>query len=109
MNYDQFLKSKLIKYDINQIKISEHALEQAAVRGVNIKEVKENIINPKRLVYARKQEAENYCESKFDCYFAYSKTQCHRYVLVINCICIVCTIIKIRRRWQRIIEKKLKK
>jgi hypothetical protein len=71
-------------------------------------EIKENIINPKRLYFARKQKVEKEGEEKYDCYFGYSKTQCHRYVLVINAKCIVCTAIKINRRWQHIVEKHAK-
>ena len=68
----------------------------------------EFFINPKRLSFAEKQKAERGGEEKYNCYFGYSKTQCHRYVLVINAECIVCTIIKINRRWQHIVEKNAK-
>jgi len=105
MNYKELLVQKL-KYNKNSIIITYHAREQALFRGIALEEVKENIINPKRLVYAEKQRALEEGEEKYNCYFAYRKTQCHRYVIVVNKICIVCTIIKINRRWQRIVEKK---
>lgn len=108
MNYKNTLKERLPKYKKDNIIITDHALEQAIFRGIDIKEVKENIINPWRLSFAIKQKAEKEGEEKFDCYFGYSKTQCHRYILVINAECIVCTIIKINRRWQHIAEKNAK-
>ena len=104
MNYKDYLIQKLSKYKRRQIIITDHALKQALFRNIEISEIKENIINPKRLYFAGKQES-NEKEEKYDCYFSYSKTQCHRYVLVINNSCIVCTVIKINRRWQHTIEK----
>jgi hypothetical protein len=108
MNHKDALIIKLHKYNAENVIITEHAKIQALFRGINLNEVKENIINPTRLIFAGKQEAEKEGEEKYDCYFQYSKTQCHRYVLVINAKCIVCTVIKINRRWQRIIEKHAK-
>jgi len=105
MNYKSILIKKLVKYKKEDIIITDHARDQAIFRSIDLGEVKENIINPKRLTFAGKQKAEKNGEEKYDCYFAYSKTQCHRYVLVINAKCIVCTAIKINRRWQHIVEK----
>jgi hypothetical protein len=65
----------------------------------------ENILNPVRLSYARKEPAARLGEEKFDCYFGYALTLCHRYVIVVNCRCVVCTVIKINRRWQHCVEK----
>lgn len=108
MNYKYILVSKLKRYDKEDIIISKHAEEQALFRGINLSEVKENIINPKRLYFAIKQTARTEYEEKYNCYFGYSKTRCHRYVLIINQNCIVCTIIKINRRWQHLVEKHAK-
>ncbi len=105
MDYKDILKKKLKQYKKEDIIITNHAQEQAIFRSISLEEVKKNIINPKRLVFAEKQKAEKEEEEKYDCYFAYSKTQCQRYVLVINKNCIVCTVIKINRRWQHIVEK----
>ena len=105
MNYKNYLLRKLPQYNKKSIIITNHAEEQAIFQGIEIKEIKENIINPKRLYFAGKQPTKNEYEEKFDCYFEYSKTRCHRYVVVINNKCIVCTIIKIKRRWQRMVEK----
>ena len=108
MNFKEELIGKLAKYTKEEIVITQHAEFQALFRGVSLDEVKENIINPFRLSYALRQKAEEQHEEKYDCYFGYSKTQCHRYIIVISKNCIVCTIIKINRRWQHIVEKNAK-
>ncbi|MBN2052037.1 hypothetical protein JW756_00875 [Candidatus Woesearchaeota archaeon] len=109
MNYKDYLKLKLKKFSKEDIIITNHAQEQAVFRGIALSEVMENIINPERLVFAGKEEAKSQSEEKFACYFAYSNTQCHCYVLVINQKCLVCTVIKINRRWQRKVEKYAKR
>ena len=81
------LKERLSKYKKSDIIITDHARLQAFVRNVDFEEVKENIINPVRLVYAKKQEAKYKGEEKYDCYFAYSKHIYHRYNLTINRLC----------------------
>jgi len=108
MNYKDILKEKLSKYQKSDIVITNHAQDQAIFRSISLSEVKHNIINPVRLSYAVKSVADRKGEEKYDCYFGYSKTQCHRYILVINGKCIVCTVIKINRRWQVIAEKNAK-
>ena len=108
MNYKDILVKKLKKYKKEDIIITSHAENQAIFRSIDLDEVKENIINPKRLYFAGKQKSERASEEKYDCYFGYSKTQCQRYILVINDKCIVCTVIKINRRWQHIVEKNAK-
>jgi hypothetical protein len=56
MNLNE-LKNKFKNYKKQDIIITSHAELQASVRGVGLDDVKENITNPKRLVYAKKQEA----------------------------------------------------
>jgi hypothetical protein len=97
------LKEKLSLYKKQDIVITHHAKLQAFIRGVDLEEVKENIVNPIRLVYAQKQEGKYKGEEKYDCYFAYSKHLYHRYILTINRKIIIVTIIKITRDWQKII------
>ena len=65
MNYKDILKEKLPKYKKEDIIITNHAREQAIFRSVDIEEVKENIINPKRLSYAGKQKSEKEGEEKY--------------------------------------------
>ena len=96
MNYEDSLKEKLKKFKKEDIILTNHAYEQAVFRCINIEEIKNNIANPERLQFASKQEARQNNEEKYDCYFGYSKTQCHRYVIVIN------------SRWQHIAEKNAK-
>jgi len=96
------LKKELRAYDKKDIIITEHASLQAFVRDVDLEEVKNNIINPDKLVYARGQDSRK-GEKKYDCYFAYSKNLYHRYILTMNAKLIIVTIIKINRNWQRAI------
>lgn len=109
MNYKDSVIEKFKKYKKEDIIITDHAEEQAIFRNISLSEIKSNILHPKRLVFAGKLEAEKENEEKYDCYFAYSNTQCQRYIIVITSKCIVCTVIKINRRWQRIVEKYSKK
>ncbi|MFH1801800.1 MAG: hypothetical protein ABH804_03155 [archaeon] len=97
------LKTKLREYKKSDIIITDHADLQAFVRNVDLEEVKENIVNPVRLVYAKKQDAKFKGEEKYDCYFSYSKHLYHRYTLTINQKIIIVTIIKINRNWQKAI------
>lgn len=50
MDIDEF-KNKLAEYDKKDIVITDHAELQATIRGIDIDEVKNNIINPEKLVY----------------------------------------------------------
>jgi len=100
------LKAKLKRYSEKDIIVTPHAEIQATVREVKIEEVKNNIMNPEKLVFVEEQEAIRPDEKKLNCYFAYSKDLSHRYVFTVNGKIIIVTIIKINRDWQRIIDKK---
>ena len=102
MNLEK-LKEKLKSYSKADIIITNHAELQAFVRDVDLEEVKENVTNPVRLVYVKKQNAQEEGEEKYDCYFAYSKHLYHRYALAMNGKIIIVTIIKINRDWQKAI------
>ena len=104
-NYKNYVIKKIKKYDKSRIILTTHAQIQAEIRSISIDEIKENLINPKRLEFAGKQKSKKKNEEKFDCYFIYSNTQCHRYVIVVSKDLIVCTVIKINRRWQRSVER----
>jgi hypothetical protein len=97
------LKEKLKGYSKERIIITHHAEIQAIVRDMDLEEVKENIINPLKLVYVKKQETFRENEEKYDCYFAYSRHLYHRYVLTLNGKILIVTIIKINRDWQKAI------
>lgn len=89
------LKEKLSSYKKEDIVFTKHAEIRALVRNINLEEVKENIVNPERLADFRE------INNKFECYFAYSKTYCHKYILKLNGKVIIVTIISINRDWQR--------
>ncbi|MFH1065317.1 MAG: hypothetical protein V1734_02315 [Nanoarchaeota archaeon] len=108
MDLIENVREKLRKYKKEDIIISIHAYIRAVARQIDLDEVKENIINPTKLYYIERQAAKHDWEEKYDCYFGYTKTLCHRYVITINHKCIVCTIIKMNRRWQRRFEKHAK-
>ncbi|RMF89995.1 MAG: DUF4258 domain-containing protein [Methanobacteriota archaeon] len=99
------LIAKLKGYRSEDLIFTSHAKIQAVVRGIDLREVKDNILNPRRLAFAEKQPAQREGEEKYDCYFAYSKTQAHRYILTLNKKVIIVTVIKINRRWQQRFEK----
>ena len=94
-------------FSIKDVVISKHAMIRIKQRQMDVSEIKENIINPKRLRYAIKQSSSKKGGEKYDCYFDYSKNLCHRYVIVIRKNIILVTAIKINKRWQNIVSKKL--
>jgi len=102
MNLEE-LKEKFKSYKKEEIIITEHAELQAFVRNVDLGKVKENILNPKKLVYAKQQKSKKENEEKYDCYFVYSTHLYHRYAVVVNRKIIIVTIIKINRDWQKAI------
>ena len=51
------LKEKLKSYKKEDIIFTEHSKLQAFIREVDLEEVKENVVNPTKLVYAKEQEA----------------------------------------------------
>ena len=108
MNYKDHVIKRLKSFKKEDVIITHHTLIRLCQRQISEQEVIENIINPKRLEYAIKEKAANAGEEKFDCYFGYSKTLCHRYVLVIKNKVVIVTIVKINRKWQMIAEKRLK-
>jgi putative IMPACT (imprinted ancient) family translation regulator len=105
VNCRESVAGKLKKFRREDIIITDHALGQAVVRGLDSNEIKENTLNHVRLEYAILQEAENAGEEKFDCFFSYGEMMCHRYIIAINHKCFVCTVMKIMRRWRNIAEK----
>jgi hypothetical protein len=102
------LKSRLRVFKKEEIILSNHALIRAKFRKIDIEEIKSNIINPTKLVYAEQQKTENKGEEKYNCYFAYSKDFAHRYVLVLDGKVIIVTIIVINKRWQGVLERRTK-
>ena len=106
MDIESF-KQRLKSYKKEDIIFTSHAEIQALMRQIDLEEVKENIINPKNLVYVE-EEPKNSKSEKYGCYFAYEEYHCHKYVLTLNRKVIIVTIININRNWQKIIEGKKK-
>lgn len=109
MNEKEYAKEKLKAFTKKDIIFTYHVKIRMLQRQLTEEEVVENIINPKRLTIAIREETLHKGEEKFSCYFAYSKTQCHNYTLAIHKKIILITVIKINRRWQHIAEKKVRK
>lgn len=80
---------------------SEHALLRAKQRQLDLEEVERNLKSPKRLIMVFPEPE----EGKYTCWFEYSKTTGHRYTIHINAKTSVITVIKIKPRWQREVEK----
>ena len=83
MDLEKF-KERLKTHSEKDIIFTEHARIQAIVRDIALQEIKGNILNPGKLVYYGQQESKKPHEEKYECYFAYSSTYYHKYVLVIN-------------------------
>lgn len=107
MNYKNYVKKRLKEFNKEDIIITDHAKIRMIQRQISEKEVIENLINPEKLYIAIKEDSSRK-EEKFDCYFNYSKRQCHRYVIAIKNNVVVVTVVKINTIWQKIAEKKLK-
>ncbi len=61
-----------------------HALERMEQRRINYKDVIENLSNPVKLYFAKKEDSRRAGEEKYKCYFGISGQQVHVYVIVIN-------------------------
>ena len=105
LNVDE-MKNRLKEFKEEEIVFSPHAEEQAEFRGIDLKEIRKNIVNPEKLVFVEEQRAKNKREKKYNCYFAYSENYHHRYIIVLNGKVIIVTIISINRMWQKAVEGK---
>ena len=93
-------KEKLARYSEKDIIFTSHAEIRALFRNIDLDEIKENILNPEKLVKVINDES----KGKYGCYFAYSKIYCHKYILVLNSKVIIVTVININRDWQRMLK-----
>jgi hypothetical protein len=103
MDLEKF-KNKLIKYKRTDIIITEHADLQAFSRNIDIEEIKDNLLNPVRLVYYKEQTSQNIDEEKYECFFEYQKNIYHKYAIILNRKIIIVTVIVINRNWQGAIK-----
>jgi hypothetical protein len=107
MNHKDYLIGLLKKFQRKEdIEIDPHAMLRAGLRNIDLEEVKNNLLHPsKRLSFANRLEPETDGLEKFKCYFGYSKTQCHIYIIKTNNKITVKTLIKLNKRWQKKAEK----
>ena len=89
-----------------KIEFTPHARLRAEQRRIDLAEVEQNLRAPDRLVMVQEEQKE---PGRFTCWFAYSNSSGHRYTIHINDKVRVITIIKIRPRWQREVEKHAQK
>ena len=99
MDVEKF-KVKLAEYNEKDIIFTSHAEIRALFRDMDLEEIKKNILNPERLA----KVVEDMERSRYECYFAYSRTYCHKYVLALNSKVIIVTVININRDWQRTLK-----
>ncbi len=109
MDEQVYVRMRLKCLTKEDISITHHAKERALSRGITPDTIKDNLLYPERLSFAGRQEAERLGEEKFDCFFAYGLTKCHRYVIVLHTTCEVCTVISITRQWKEMIRRYDKK
>ena len=99
-----YLKKKLPEYKRDQIVFSIHATVRMIERQLDEEEIVENLLNPKRLEYVIRVN-----KRKYVCYFGYSKTRCHKYIIVLLKNLLIVSVMKINRRWQKTAEKKARR
>ncbi|MFB6246049.1 MAG: hypothetical protein ABEI74_00440 [Candidatus Pacearchaeota archaeon] len=98
----QGMKEKLKSYSKRDIVFTDHAEIQAIVRNIEKEEVKENLVNPRKLSYVGVQNSPK--GEKYECYFAYSEDFAHKYAISTNGKIIIITVIRINRNWRRTIK-----
>lgn len=100
-NYKEEVLNYLQKYKINDIIFTKKEVEeQLAIRRLTKEEIIRNLSNPKKLVFAEKQEREfkGKRDVRYNCYFLFSKSRAHRYVLSFNDKLKVITAIPLGRK-----------
>lgn len=107
-NVNEEVAALLKKARKEDILFDDHARMQSAVRGIDREEVIRNLLNPSKMFFAREQPARGENERKFDCYFGISKRWAHRYVIVINGKLLIITVIRVRKKWQKRVDRHAK-
>ncbi len=91
----------LRKYKVKDIVFTKKGIEeQLTIRRLTKEEIIENLTNQKRLVFADKQERtfQGKKDTRYNCYFLFSKSKAHRYVLSFNDKLKVLTAIPLGRK-----------
>lgn len=99
MNLEDF-KNRLRKYKKKDIIVTDHADMQAFSRRIDLEEVKDNILNPVKLVYFNREVTEDPNEERYECFFEYATNLYHKYAIILNRKIIIVTVIVINRKWQ---------
>ena len=87
-----------------EIIFTKHAITRAEQRRVRLSDVRKNLHKPDKLIMADK-----ITPCQYNCWFELSESLGHKYGILINEKTRVITVIKIRSRWQREVEKHAKK
>ena len=100
-NYKDEVLNYLKKYNIEDVVFPKSGIEQQlSTRRISKEEINNNLMNPKYLIFAERQEREFHGkkEVRHNCYFLFSKSKAHRYVLVFNDKLKVITAIPLGRK-----------
>ena len=98
----EYIRKWMAKLSKKDIIIDEHAFIRMIQRQIDSNEVKENIINSAKLIYA-----EEIGSNRYDCYFNRNKKNAHRYIIFKKKKkCIIRSVMNINRGLQRKVEKK---
>ena len=90
------------------IEFTEHAKHRLSVRQLSRGEVEDNLKDPRKLSFVRSDKQD---KTKREYYFRLSNTLTHKYVVQFdesNKKLKVITVVKIRNKWQRLIDRWLK-
>ncbi len=100
-NYKQEVLEQLNKYKNRDITFTKKDIEeQLKIRRLTKDEIIENLLNPKKLVFAKKQERDfqGKKDVRYDLYFLFSKSKAHRYILSFNDKLKIITVIPLGRK-----------
>ena len=100
------MKKVLREYKRNEIIFTKHSLIQMQHRQIKKEEVIKNILNPTNLTLVRERDAK---KKQYDCFFSKSNRRGCQYGIVINKKCLIVTVIKIGKRWQKRVDNYAKK
>lgn len=101
INYKEEVLGYLKKYKAEDIVFPKKGFDdQLAIRNITKEEITNNLISPKMFVFAEKQEREfqGRKETRHNCYFLFSKSKSHRYVIKFNDKLKVITAIPLGRK-----------
>lgn len=101
-------KKRLKKASKYTIKFTVHAEQRLDLRNISKSDVEDNLRDPEKLTFVKLDKQDKY---KKEYYFWLSNTLTHKYIVRIddhNRVLNVITVIKIRNKWQRRINRILR-